>query len=420
MTAIDQSRRLLLAGMGAMAGAGLAIRSVGADAVANASPTADTWEKVRAAYTPSSPMMNLNNAGVSPQPLVVQEAMIQAYRFANGEPDVNMWEVLDATRTRTKEKLAKLAGCAPGEIALNRNSTEGLCTAIYGIDLQAGDEVLLSDWDYGSMQQAWELRARRHGIVIKRVAFDAQDSDEQIIAAYRQSITPRTRVLHFTHMLHTTGRVLPGKALCTLASQHQLQSVVDAAQSFAQVPLSFRDMGCDYLAVSLHKWLCAPFGTGMLIVRKERIDALWPLLAPLSAAAKGIDRIDGWNLGTYASPAEHAIEHAIDFHNSLGTAAISERLRFLTRYWLDRARAIPGLKVHTPLAGDAFGAVSLISIDGLSAEPLEQHLREQHRIRTRYRQLPKGTGLRVSPHIYTSVAELDRFVDALAQASSKV
>jgi selenocysteine lyase/cysteine desulfurase len=302
---------------------------------------------------------------------------------------------------------------------LNRNSTEGLCTAIYGIDMKAGEEVLLSDWDYGSMQQAWELRARRHGIVIKRVAFDVEGDDEQIVAAYRQAITSRTRVLHFTHMLHTTGRVLPGKALCSLAREHELRTVVDAAQSFAQVPLSFRDMGCDYLAVSLHKWLCAPFGTGMLIVRKDRIDSLWPLLAPLSADAKGIDRIDGWNLGTYASPAEHCIESAIDFHNSLGTGAISGRLRYLTRYWLERAQGIRGLHIHTPLQNEAFGAVSLISIDGLPAEPLEKYLREQHRIRTRYRQLPKGTGLRVSPHIYTSVAELERFVDALAQAVKK-
>lgn len=160
----DVSRRELLTGMAVVGGSVL----TGSLPAVAASGKQDRWAAVRAAYAPSSPMMNLNNAGVSPQPLVVQNAFIDAYRFANGEPDVNMWETLDATRDRTKAKLARLVDCAVEEIALNRNSTEGLCTAIHGIDLKAGDEVLLSPWDYDSMRQAWLQRGRRHGVVIDR------------------------------------------------------------------------------------------------------------------------------------------------------------------------------------------------------------------------------------------------------------
>jgi selenocysteine lyase/cysteine desulfurase len=219
--------------------------------------------------------------------------------------------------------------------------------------------------------------------------------------------------MHLTHMLHSTGRVLPVERLCELARSHGLQTIVDAAQSFAQRPLSFRAIGCDYLAASLHKWLCAPFGTGMLIVRKERIAALWPLVAPLSGDAKGIAKIDGWNLGTYSSPGEHAIEPAIDFHNQLGTAAIHARLRELSMHWIDKARSLPGFTLHTPLDEATLGAVTLFSIKGQSAEALEKVLRERHQMRVRFRKVNGLTGLRVSPHIYTSTDDLDRFVGAL-------
>jgi selenocysteine lyase/cysteine desulfurase len=406
----DISRRQVLAGMAIAGGAFVANARV-APAAAGGQVN---WDTVRAAYAPSSPMMNLNNAGVSPQPLVVQKAFIDAYRFANGEPDVNMWETLDGTRQRTKAKLAKLVDCDVEELALNRNSTEGLCTAIHGIDLEPGDEILLSPWDYDSMRQAWLQRKRRHGVIVRDVNFDALASDDEIVDTYRRAITGRTRIMHLTHMLHSTGRVLPVQRLCELARAQGLQTIVDAAQSFAQQPLSFRAIGCDYLAASLHKWLCAPFGTGMLMVRKQRIEALWPLLAPLSADAKGIAKIDGWNLGTYSSPAEHSIEPAIDFHNQLGTAVIHGRLRELTRYWIDRARSLPGFTLHTPVDAATLGAVALFSIVDRQAEKLEAALRDHHRIRVRFRRVNGLTGLRVSPHIYTSTQDLDQFVSALA------
>jgi selenocysteine lyase/cysteine desulfurase len=412
---LEVSRRQVLTGMTVAAGS---LLTGGVSATA-ASGRQDRWAAVRAAYAPSKPMMNLNNAGVSPQPLLVQNAFIEAYRFANGEPDVNMWETLDGTRERTKAKLARLVECDIEELALNRNSTEGLCTAIHGIDLSAGEEVLLSPWDYDSMRQAWLQRGRRHGVVAREVNFDALASDDDIVDSYRRAINKRTRVMHLTHMLHSTGRVLPVARLCELARKHNLQTIVDAAQSFAHIPLSFRQIGCDYLAASLHKWLCAPFGTGMLVVRKERIEALWPLVAPLTGDAKGIAKIDGWNLGTYSSPAEHTIEPAIDFHNALGTATIHARLRELSRYWIDKARALPGFTLHTPLDEVTLGAVTLFSMAGRSSEALEAALRERHFIRVRFRRINGLTGLRVSPHIYTSTDDLDNFVSALAAEAGR-
>jgi len=384
-----------------------------ASGVGSATDQEALWRRVRAAYSFSPQLLNLNNAGVSPQPRVVQDGLIRAYRFANELPDVNMWEVLDATRLRTKQKLARLADCAAEEIALNRNATEGLCTVIYGLSLSPGDEVVISDWDYQSLRHAWQQRATREGIVLRSVDFPVNADDDTIIAAYRRAITPRTKVLYLTHVVHYTGAVTPVAQLCEVARAVGIQTIVDAAQSFAQYPVSFRSIGCDYLAVSLHKWLCAPFGTGMLIVRKSRIEPLWPLLAPFDDPARGIARLDGSALGTYSSPAEHAIEAAIDFHNEIGSELIHRRLHELSRYWIEAARDIPGFELQTPLSDASPTAVVTFSIKQLRADDLEAALRSRHAIHVLARHRGSFSGVRVSPHIYTEKAELDRFVRAL-------
>jgi selenocysteine lyase/cysteine desulfurase len=375
------------------------------------------WMRIKQAYPACKPHLNLNNASLSPQPRVVEEAVFKAYRFADHEPDVNMWDNLDNARVETKRKLAAMADCDPSELGLNRNSTEGLCTFIFGIDLKAGDEVLLAEWDYPSMRHAWEQRRRREGIAIRWVHYDLMDDDEAIIEAYRKSITPRTKVMHLTHLVHYTGRVLPVRQLCAIAKAHGIQTIVDAAQSFAQMPISFRQMDCDYLAVSLHKWLCAPFGTGMIIIRGSRLDSLWPLIAPFDDDPKGIERFEHWSLGTYSSPSEFAIQSAIDFHNSIGTAKIHARLQELSRYWVQAASEIKGFKMHTPMDTPNLNAVTAFSIDGLDVETIEKRLSAEHNIQVKLRRQHSLACVRVSPQIYILKSDLDRFVGALRQVA---
>ena len=412
MNDTDSVRRSLL--QAAMAIAASGTLSCAQSAAAND----DRWAKVAAEYPRSSSLMNLNNAAVSPQPRPVLDAMWNAYRFANELPDVNMWDMLDAARPRIKQKLAQLADCNPQEVALNRNATEGLCTAIFGIDLKAGDEVVLCDWDYESMRHAWEQRERRDGIRLVRVPFDLMADDETIIAAYRRALSPKTRVLHVTHVVHYNGRVLPVEQLCAMARERGVQTIVDAAQSFAHIPLSFRRIGCDYLAASLHKWLCAPFGTGVLIVRQQRAERLWPLIASYVDTPRGTDRFDAGSQATYSSAAETAIEAAIDFHNSIGTADVHVRLQYLTRYWVERAQDIPSFRLQTPIASPGTNAVTLFSLDGRTAESVEQALREKHSIRVRFRRQGSLSGVRVSPHLYTTTADLDRFTQALRSVAA--
>ena len=371
------------------------------------------WSVVRQAYPPQEPLLNLNNAAVSPPPLVVENAAAEALRMVSRNPDVNMWTHLDAALPGVKAQLAPLAGCTAEEIALNRNSTEGLCTAIFGIPLQAGDQVLLSAWEYPSVRAAWLQRQQREGIEVVPVAFDLMDDDADIVAAYAGAITRRTRVMQLTHMSHWTGRLLPAKKLCALARDNRVVTVLDGAQTFAQLPLSFRELDCDFFVTSLHKWLGAPIGNGMLIVKEDMIDRTWSLLAPFDPPPLRVDKFDHWNLGTYNSALQAGIAPAIEFHRAIGTEFVHARLRELTRYWVDLASGIPGFQLHTPLDADRFGAVTLFSIVGIDSQTIERELRQDHRVHVKYRSVGDLEGLRVSPHIYTLKSELDRFVQAL-------
>ncbi|MGF6222188.1 aminotransferase class V-fold PLP-dependent enzyme [Pseudomonas frederiksbergensis] len=216
-------------------------------------------------------------------------------------------------------------------------------------------------------------------------------------------------------MLHWTGRVLPVKRICALARMQAIITVVDGAQTFAQMPLSFRELDFDYFVTSLHKWLGAPVGNGMLIVRRERIDSTWPLLGPFDPPPLQIDKFDHWNLGTYNSAIQAGIAPAIRFHAQIGTRAIHARLQELTRYWVDLAKDIPGFRLHTPLDTVELGAVSLFSIDQCDARWVEQELRKTHKVHVKFRQIRHISGLRVSPSIYTQKSDLCRFVEALRQ-----
>lgn len=379
----------------------------------------DLWERVRAAYPEQRPLLNLNNAAVSPPPLVVEQATIDAYRLVNQNPDRTMWSNLDLALPETKAELAELVDCDPGEIALNRNSTEGLCTAIFGIPLAAGDQVVVSHWDYPSVRAAWFQRQEREGIEVVTADYDLMDSDEEIFEAYAAVLTPRTRVLQITHMSHWTGRVVPAKRLCRLAKDNGTLTVVDGAQTFAQMPVSFRDLDCDFFITSLHKWMGAPVGNGMLVVREGVIDRTWPLLAPFDPPPLRVDKFDHWNLGTYNSALQAGILPAARFHREIGARAVHARVRELTRYWVERAGTIPGFRLHTPLDTETLGAVSLFSVDGLDARAVEQELRDEHQVHVKYREVRHLSGMRVSPHVYMRESELDRFVEGLAEVVDK-
>ena len=414
MNRIDLPRRDVLQGIATFAG----VNALGVGKVHAATGKELDWTAIRALYPRQEPYINLDNGCISPARLAVQQKFFEAFRFANENPCFNLFEKLDAAEVTTKLKLSQLVDCDPGEVSLNRCTTEGLCIAIFGMPLAAGDEVILSHWDYPSMINAWQQRAKREGLVLRFASFGLMDSDQAIVDAYAELVTPRTRAIHFTHMIHWTGRTLPAVEICRLAQTHNIRTVVDAAQSVAHIPLSFRQMGCDYLATSFHKWLSGPVGTGMLVIKADRIAETWPLFGEFETLP-GADKFGLSNLGTYNSAAPYVLGDCIDFHNMIGSQRKLARLQELSRYWVDRAREIEGFQIHTPMDSPELGGVASFSLAGIPVEIVERRLRDEFKIQTRKR-VPEGLrAIRVSPQLYSTKSELDELVLAIRKIAAR-
>ncbi|MEY3367421.1 MAG: hypothetical protein RI973_576, partial [Bacteroidota bacterium] len=222
----------------------------------------DFWQLVRQAYTVSPNIINLNNGGVSPHPKVVQEAVERYNQLSNEAPSYYMWRILDQGREPLRQRLAELAGCSPEELAINRNSSEALETIIFGLRLKAGDEVVLTRQDYPNMINAWKQREHRDGVVLKWINLELPGmSASAIVEQFKSAFSAATRVVHITHMINWNGHILPARQIAQEARQRGIEVLVDAAHTFAHLDYKISDLDCDYFGTSLHKWLCAPFGS---------------------------------------------------------------------------------------------------------------------------------------------------------------
>ncbi|MBX3103311.1 MAG: aminotransferase class V-fold PLP-dependent enzyme [Bacteroidetes bacterium] len=379
----------------------------------------DFWAIIQQAYTVSPNLLNLNNGGVSPQPKIVQDAVDRFNRMSNEAPTYMMWEQLNAGREVVRKGLADLAGVTPEEIVINRNATEGLDTVILGISLKKGDEVVLTKQDYPNMINTWKLRETRDGIKLVWVDLPLPlENDEDIVRRFEEKVTAQTRVIMITHMINWAGQLLPTRKICDMARKKGIVTIVDAAHSFAQVVFNVREWGCDYMGTALHKWLCAPFGTGMLYVKKERIKETYPVFANDKFASDDILKFE--NLGTRNVPAEMAIGHALDFHLAIGAARKEARLRWLKDYWARPLAQEDRMHVHTSFHKDYACALALVSIDGIKPATLAAWLRKEQQIVTVPIDWENLHGIRITPHVYTRPRELDRFIEAMRKARKEI
>jgi selenocysteine lyase/cysteine desulfurase len=375
----------------------------------------DFWGWVRSNYTVSSTLLNLNNGGVSPQPKVVQEALFRYTELSNEAPSYYMWRTLEDGKQVIRKKLADMLDANENEVAINRNATEALDTIIHGFPLKKGDEVVLSKYDYPRMMHAWKFREKRDGIVLKWVDFDFPEKNpEQIIEKYTSLFTSKTKLVHLTHMINWVGQVIPVKEITKVAHDQGIKVLVDAAHSFAQIEFSVKDWDCDFLGTSLHKWLCAPFGTGMLYIKKDLVSMIDPFFTPdQTMLSDDIKKFE--ELGTRSTPAEIAIGKAIDFHQIIGTKRKQERLYYLKQFWVDRVRNHPKIKIYTPDQPVLSGALGFFSIDGMDHQAIDSALMSKYKIHTVGIKYEKLNGVRVAPNVYTSTDDLNRFVDAVLQ-----
>lgn len=372
----------------------------------------DFWNQIRESFTVSNNLINLNNGGVSPQPKSVQDAHIRNYQFSNEGPSYYMWRILDQGREPLREKIAKLAGAEAEEIAINRNATEGLNSIIFGLNLQRGDEVVLCKYDYPNMMNAWKQREKREGI--KLVWIDMQfplEDDEKIISLYANAITSKTKIVHLTHLINWTGQILPAKKIIKMAHEKGCKVILDGAHSFAHIEFNLHDLDCDFFATSLHKWLCAPFGSGFMFIKKNLIKEVWSLLSNDNPDGGDIRKFE--SIGTRSFAAEMAISQAIDFHENIGAKRKAERLFFLKNYWAEKISKLKGFKLSTSLKPDYSCAIAHVGLEGWKGSEMESKLFEKFKIHTVAIDMLDLKGIRITPNVYTSTADLDKLVAGL-------
>jgi isopenicillin-N epimerase len=381
-----------------------------ADAVAQ---DEDFWFNVRHAFTVDRNIINLNNGGVSPAPKVVMDTEIRYLEIENMTPSYYMWRILDPGIENARRRLARVFGCDPEEIAITRNASEALETVQFGMDLKAGDEVLTTNQDYPRMIASWQQRERRDGIVLKQIPFTTPPPSLDYLAKrIEESITPKTRVIHICHMTFRTGQIFPVKQICQMARARGIEVIVDGAHAFAQFPFKQEDLDCDYFGTSLHKWMLAPIGTGMLYVKKSKIPKIWPMFGADAELRDDIRKFE--QIGTHPASQRNAITEAINFHESIGAERKAARFRYLRKRWSSRLRQLPRVKILNNEDPEQTCAIGFVSVEGFDAAKLVNYLWTKHRIWTTAVVTPgEYQGLRVTPNVYTTLEEIDTFVEAM-------
>jgi isopenicillin-N epimerase len=371
------------------------------------------WNKIRRAYVRDPKILNLNNGGVAPTPTVVLDAEIDAIRYSNLLPSYRMWHDLEPGIEDVRKNLARIWNADPECIAITRNASESLQIAQFGLELQPGDEVLTTSQDYPRMITTWQQRERRDKMVLKQLDFAVPVRDPaDLVRLFEQAITPRTRVIHVSQVVFMTGQIFPIREICALARARGITSIVDGAHSFAHVPFKFSDIDCDFYGASLHKWLSAPIGTGMLYVRKNRIEKHWALMAAPESMDKNIRKFE--EIGTHPAAIHNATLQALEFHEQIGAERKFARLRYLKQRWAERLSQLPGARMLVGPEPNQSGAFGTIHFEVMDPGKLSDELLSKYNILVTPISAPSLNGIRVSPNVYTSTREIDQFCNAVA------
>ncbi len=423
------SRRSFLRSAGAAASAGFAATRYGLDEVAALTQSVsgrtpeqvaadeDYWREIQFAFTLDRTLINLNNGNQCPSPTVVHEACKRYMDWANQAP-VYHRGMIDRNIETARRRLAQEFGADPEEIAITRNASESLQIAQMGIDLEPGDEIVTTEQDYGRMLTTWDQRVRRDKLAVKRIDFPVPTTQKDLMERLTSAVTPRTKVLHFCHITNQSGQLFPVRELSLWARARGIITIVDGAHAMGHFPYQLRDLEMDYYGVSLHKWLLAPLGTGLLYVRRDRIASTWPLQAAPATRVTDIRKFE--EIGTHPPGPRAAINEAVAFQQAIGIERKAARLRHLTMRWANELKKESRIRIHSSLEPGQTWGLAVVSIDGVDSGKLVSHLWDKHRIVIvavghESEQDPRMTyrGLRVTPNIYTPLEEIDTFVEAM-------
>ncbi len=389
-----------------------ATRNIAHLSPAQAARDEDYWAIIQNSFTVTRGIVNLNNGGVSPSPRIVTEALVRYIWQQEDATAYTMWQILEPQCETIRTGLAELFGCDREEIAITRNASESLEILLNGMDFKPGDEILTTTQDYPRMLTTLRQRERREGLKLKLIQIPIPPKNlNEIALAFERGITPRTRLILMSHQVNITGQITPVKAVCEMARAKGIETIVDGAHSFAQFDFQQKDLGCDYFGTSLHKWLYSPKGTGLLYVKRDKIEKLWPLMAAEARQSTDIRKFE--EVGTHSAAPRLAIGESLLFHNGIGGKRKEARLRYLSRYWMNRLKDIPKVRFNTSFDPEQSCAIANVHIEGTDPGAIGSYLFNKHRIFTTPIIHEEFQGIRITPNVYTTLAELDRFCEQM-------
>jgi len=370
------------------------------------------WFYVQQAFNIDRNIINLNNGGVHPAPKIVMDAVHRYLDFSNGAPPYNMWRLLQPRKELIRKKLADTFGCSPEEIAITRNVTESMQIALLGLELKPGDEVLTTTHDYPSMKNALFHREKREGVVVKTFDFPYPPPNLKVLTElFEKNVTSRTRLILVCHITNLTGQIFPIRDICQMARKRGIEVVIDGAHSFGHFEYKQKDLDCDIYGANLHKWIMAPIGTGFLYVKKEKIRNIWPLFPAPDPQSDDIRKFE--HIGTHPEYLELAIGEALTFHHGIGGKRKEERFRYLRNYWAKPLEKLPGVKILTSYDPQQSCGLGTFTVENMDMAKLSEILFDKHKIYTISVNVPEDVvGIRVTPSIYTTLRELDVFIEA--------
>ncbi len=374
----------------------------------------DFWLKVRSDYRLKPDYINLESGYYNIIPTPTLNAMVEHAKMVNYQGSYYMRTVQWDNKKRMAQKLSEVVGCNPKNVIITRNTTESLDMVIKGFPWKKGDEAVFAEQDYGAMRIMFDQVSKRYGMDNKIVSVPNHPaSDEDIVNLYANAITPKTKLLMVCHMVNITGHILPIKKICQMAHSKGVQVMVDGAHCVGHFEFNMEDLECDYYGSSLHKWLAVPLGTGMLYVKDEHIDTLWPIFAEHHREPGDIGRLN--HTGTHPVHHDLSIENAIDYYNMLGGARKEARLRYLQEYWSSQVRKHPNIIVNTPQESHRACGIANVGIKTMKPSELAKRLMDDYKIFTVAIDYANVKGCRITPNVFTTTKELDAFVKALKE-----
>ena len=377
----------------------------------------ELWKTVRSHYTLKDEYINLESGYYNIIPNPILDNFINHIKHVNIQGSYYMRNDLNKNKDRVTKQLADFVRSTPDQIAITRNATESLDLIISGFPWQKGDEAIYAKQDNGTMKEMFEQIANRYGVKNKIVSVpNHPKNDEEIVSLYESQITNKTKLIMICHMINVTGQILPVKKICKMAHAYGVEVLVDGAHCVGHFDFSIDDFNCDYYGSSLHKWLATPLGAGLLYVNKNKTHRIWPLLANGNTDKSDIKRLN--HIGTHPVHTDLAISNSIDYIKWIGIEKKEKRMRFLQRYWSDQLRSFKNVIVNTPEDVKRSCGIGNIGVTNMSPSKMADVLFEKYNIFTVAIDYANVKGCRISPNIFTTTEELDRFIFAVKEIAS--